>query len=65
MKIIKKHDSKWSFILDHRYSKLIIEGSGSRKTNVLLNLIKEQSSDVLIDRFMYMRKILMNQNINF
>ena len=29
---------------------LIIGGSGSGKTNVLLNLIKEQDSDNVIDR---------------
>ena len=30
------------FIPDHAYRILIICGSGSRKTNALLNLIKEQ-----------------------
>ena len=29
---------------------LIIEGSGSGKTDVLLNLIKEQDNDELIDK---------------
>ena len=29
---------------------LIIGGSGSKKTNVLLNLIKEQDSDSLINK---------------
>ena len=38
----KEHNEKWSFIPDHPYRILIIGGSGSGKTNVLLNLIKEQ-----------------------
>ena len=35
------HNKKWPYIPDHPYRMLIIGGSGSRKTNVLLNLIKE------------------------
>ena len=38
----KEHNKKWLFILDHPYRILIIGGSGSGKTNALLNLIKEQ-----------------------
>ena len=38
----KKHNEKWRYILDHPYRMLIIGGSGSRKTNTLLNLINEQ-----------------------
>ena len=38
----KKHNKKWSFIPDHSYRILIIGGSGSGKTNALLNLMKEQ-----------------------
>ena len=38
----KGHIEKWSFIPDHPYKILIIGGSRSRKTNALLNLIKEQ-----------------------
>ena len=37
-----KEHKKWSYIPDHPYRFLIIGGSGSRKTNALLNLIKEQ-----------------------
>ena len=33
---------KWSYILDHPYRILIMGGSGSGKTNVLLNLINNQ-----------------------
>ena len=38
----KEHNKKWPFIPDHPYRILIIGGSGSRKTNALINLIKEQ-----------------------
>ena len=39
----KKHNEKWPYIPDHPYRILIIGGSGSRKTNTLLNLINEQN----------------------
>ena len=32
----------WPYISDHPHRILIIGGSGSKKTNVLLNLIKNQ-----------------------
>ena len=38
----KEHNEKWPFIPIHPYRILIIGGSGSGKTNVLLNLINEQ-----------------------
>ena len=38
----KEHNEKWSFIPYYPYRILIIGGSGSGKTNALLNLIKEQ-----------------------
>ena len=34
-----EHNSKWPHIPDHPYSILIVGGSGSGKTNALLNLI--------------------------
>ena len=37
----KEHNEKWPYIPDYPYKILIIGGSGSRKTNTLLNLIKE------------------------
>ena len=43
MKIKKKHNEKWQYIPDHPYRILIIGGSGSGKTNTLLNLINEQN----------------------
>ena len=36
-------EHKWSYIPDHPYRILIIGGSGSGKTNALLNLINNQS----------------------
>ena len=38
----KKCNEKWPYIPDHPYRILIIGGSGSGKTNTLLNLINEQ-----------------------
>ena len=40
---IKEHNPNWSEIPDHPYRILIIGGSGSGKTNVLLNLIDNES----------------------
>ena len=37
-----KHNKNWPYIPDHPYRILIIEGSGSEKTNLLLNLIEKQ-----------------------
>ena len=39
---IIEHNSKWPYIPDHPYKILIIGGSGSGKTNALLNLINNQ-----------------------
>ena len=39
---IKEHNPKWAEIPDHPYQILIIRGSGSGKTNVLLNLINHE-----------------------
>ena len=46
----KKHNEKWPYITDHPYRILIIGGSGSGKTNLLLNLIKEQDYHDMIDK---------------
>ena len=35
-----KQNLRWPYIPDHSYRVLIIGGSGSEKTNELLNLIK-------------------------
>ena len=37
-----EHNKNWPYTPDHPYRILIIGGSGSGKTNVLLNLIKNQ-----------------------
>ena len=37
-----KHNKNWPYIPDHPYRILIIRGSGSGKTNLLLNLIENQ-----------------------
>ena len=37
-----KHNEKWPHIPDHPYRILIIGGSGSRKTNTLVDLMNEQ-----------------------
>ena len=39
---IKEYNQKWPEIPDHPYRILIIGGSGSGKTNVLLNLINHE-----------------------
>ena len=43
----KKHNEKWPYIPDHPYRIIIIGGSGSRKTNALINLNEEDYHDVL------------------
>ena len=37
-----EHNKNWLYIPDHPYRTLIIGGSGSGKTNLLLNLIEKQ-----------------------
>ena len=46
----RNHNKKWPYIPDYPYRILIIGGSGSGKTNALLNSIKEQNNDNLIDK---------------
>ena len=51
----KEHNKKWPYILDHPYRILIIGGSGSGKTNALINLINEQND---IDKiYLYARDL--------
>ena len=40
------HNPNWPYIPDHLYRILIIGDLGSRKTNVLLNLIKHQRTGI-------------------
>ena len=39
----KEHKEKWPYIPDHSHRILMIEGSGSGKTNALLNLRKKKT----------------------
>ena len=51
----KKHNDKWPYIRDHPYRIIIIGGSGSGKTNALINLISEQND---IDKiYLYARDL--------
>ena len=61
----KDHNKKWPYIPDHRYGMLIIEGSGSGKTNALLNLVKEQDNDILIDKIYLYAKDLNEPKYQF
>ena len=61
----KDHNKKWPYIPDHPYRMLIIGGSGSAKTNILLNLIKEQDSKNLIDKIYLYAKDLNEPKYHF
>ena len=39
----KKYNEKWPYIPNHPYRIIVIGGSGSGKTNALINLINEQN----------------------
>ena len=54
----KKHNEKWPYIPDHPHRILIIGGSGSGKTNALINLINEQDYRDVIDKiYLYARDL--------
>ena len=54
----KEHNEKWPYIPDHPYRIIIIGGSGSGKTNTLLNLIKKQDYHDVIDKiYLYARDL--------
>ena len=46
----KEHNEKWAYIPDHPSKILTIGGSGSVKTNALLNFIKKQDNYEHIDK---------------
>ena len=46
-----EHNKNWPYIPDHPYRILIIGGSGSGKTNALLNLINNQLE---LTKYIYM-----------
>ena len=56
-----EHNKNWPNTPDHPHRILIIGGSGSEKTNVLLNLIENQPE---VDKCICILKIRMQQNIN-
>ena len=51
----KEHNEKWPYIPDYLYRILIVGGSGSVKTNALVNLIKEQ--DDIDKMYLYARNV--------
>ena len=68
----KEHNEKWPYTPDHPYRVLIIGGSGSGKTNALLNLINEQdhidkiylyAKDLSEPKYEYLIKKLENAGI--
>ena len=58
----KEHNEKWLHVPDHPYRILVINGSGSGKTNILLNLIKEQDD---IDKIYLYAKDLSGPKFEF
>ena len=56
-----ENNKNWPYIPDHPYRILIIGGSGSGKTILLLNLINNQQD---IDKIYLYAKIHKNENIN-
>ena len=57
-----KDNPDWPYIPDHPYRILIIGGSGSGKTNALLNLINKQP---ILIKYISLLKFRMEMNINF
>ena len=61
----REHNKKWPFIPDHPYRIFIIGGSESGKTNVLLNLMKEQVCDSFIGKIYLYAKDLSEPKYEF
>ena len=61
----KDHNKKWPYVPDHPSRMLIIGSSGSGKTNALLNLIKQQDSNSLIDKIYLYAKDLNEPKYQF
>ena len=63
------YNPNWTYIPDHPEGILIITGSGSGKTNVLLILIKHHrpidNRQRSIDKIYLLSKIHLNQSINY
>ena len=58
----KRQDEKWPYIPDHPYRILLIGGSGSGKTNALINLINDQND---IDKIYLYAKDLSKQKYKY
>ena len=56
-----EHNSMWPYIPDPPYRILIVGGSGSLKTNALLNLIGNQTD---IAKYICMQNIYTKKNIS-
>ena len=65
MNTTKIYNEKWPYIPDNPYRMLIIGGSGSGKTYALLNLIKEQDNNNLIDKIYFYSKDLNEPKYQF
>ena len=61
----KDHNNKWSYIPDHPYRILVVGASGSGKPNEVLNLIKQDSDDYLIDKIYLYAKYLSEPEYQF
>ena len=61
----RDHNKKCPYVPDHSYRMLIIGGSGSGKTNVLLNLKNEQDNDNVIDNIYLYAKDLNEPKYQF
>ena len=54
----REHNEKWPYIPDHSYRTFIIGGSGSGKTNALINLRNEQDNHDFVDKmYLYARDL--------
>ena len=61
----KNHNKKWPYITGHPHKMLMIGGSGSGKTNTLLNFIKEKDNDERIDKIYLYAKGLSETKYQF
>ena len=59
------HNEKWPYIPDHPCRMLIIGGCGSGKKYALLNLVREQDNDALIDKMYLYAKDLNEPKYQF